>query len=86
MTDSIPQAQDLESQASAHLNRGGFVQAEGLYRAAIRVIDEQSGPGWAMRPQYNLGSALLQQAKHEEATPLLKELIASLFDRSGRSV
>lgn len=77
---------DLESKASSFFDRGEHAQAEVLYRDAIRTLTEQLGNGWSMQVQYGLAATLLPQQKYEEAVPLLKELVAELHARTGRSV
>ena len=64
--------QQLTDQATALLRAGQWAEAEAVARQAVAKLDE-SGELYEAYAKYNLGRALAEQGKCEEALPLLNE-------------
>ncbi|KAI5239331.1 hypothetical protein E4T43_06806 [Aureobasidium subglaciale] len=73
--------EDMISEAERHVSTGDFARAEDVYRRILPIIQQHQGPEAASRELYNFSNVLIQQQKHSEAEPILRDLLVSLAQR-----
>ncbi|KAI5206123.1 hypothetical protein E4T39_02601 [Aureobasidium subglaciale] len=73
--------EDMISEAERNVSTGDFARAEDIYRRILPIIQQHQGPEAASTELYNFSNVLIQQQKHSEAEPILRNLLVSLAQR-----